>query len=31
MSNISEYKDIMAFHPGYYISDIIEENSICEL
>lgn len=28
MSNTSEYKDIIAFHPGYYISDIIEEMNI---
>ena len=25
MSNIKEYKDIVAFHPGYYIADIIED------
>ncbi|MBR3311738.1 MAG: HigA family addiction module antidote protein [Solobacterium sp.] len=25
MSNITEYKDIVAFHPGYYIADIIED------
>ena len=30
MSNISEYKDIMAFHPGYYISDIIEDMGISQ-
>lgn len=28
MSNISEYRDIVAFHPGYYIADIIEEMDI---
>ena len=25
MSNTSEYKDIVAFHPGYYIADVIED------
>ena len=25
MSNIIEYKEIVAFHPGSYIADIIEE------
>lgn len=25
MNNIVEYKDIVAFHPGYYIADIIED------
>lgn len=25
MSNIKEYRDIVAFHPGYYIADIIED------
>ena len=25
MGNINEYKDIVAFHPGYYIADIIED------
>lgn len=29
MSNIKEYKEIMAFHPGYYIADIIEDMGIC--
>lgn len=28
MSNIKEYKDIVAFHPGYYIADIIEDMAI---
>lgn len=28
MNNIVEYKDIVAFHPGYYIADIIEEMGI---
>lgn len=30
MSNITEYKEIMAFHPGYYIADIIEEMEISQ-
>lgn len=30
MSNIIEYKDIMAFHPGYYIADIIEDMEISQ-
>ena len=25
MSNMIEYKDYVAFHPGYYIADIIED------
>lgn len=25
MSNIKEYKDLVAFHPGYYIAEIIED------
>ena len=25
MSNIMNYKEIMAFHPGYYIAEIIED------
>ena len=28
MSNVNEYKDIVAFHPGYYIADIIEDMGI---
>ena len=28
MSNTIEYKDIIAFHPGYYVEDIIEELGI---
>jgi len=28
MSNLREYKDIVAFHPGYYIADIIEDMEI---
>lgn len=30
MSNINEYKDIIAFHPGYYIADIIEDMEISQ-
>lgn len=30
MSNVAEYKDIVAFHPGYYIADIIEDMSITQ-
>lgn len=30
MSNITEYKDLMAFHPGYYISDIIDDMGISQ-
>lgn len=30
MSNVSEYKDIVAFHPGYYIADIIEDMGISQ-
>ncbi|MCI7327511.1 HigA family addiction module antitoxin [Hornefia butyriciproducens] len=30
MSNIAEYKDIMAFHPGYYVADIIEDMGISQ-
>jgi hypothetical protein len=30
MSNISEYKDIIAFHPGYYIADIIEDMGVSQ-
>lgn len=28
MSSIAEYKDVMAFHPGYYIADLIEDMGI---
>ncbi len=28
MSNLTEYKDIIAFHPGYYIAEIIEDMGI---
>lgn len=31
MSNIREYKDIMAFHPGYYVADIIEDMEISQV
>lgn len=30
MSNIAEYKDIIAFHPGYYIAEIIEDMGISQ-
>ncbi len=30
MSNVSEYKDIIAFHPGYYIAEIIEDMGITQ-
>lgn len=30
MSNIKEYKDIIAFHPGFYIADIIEDMEISQ-
>lgn len=30
MSNIKEYKDIVAFHPGYYIADIIDDMGISQ-
>lgn len=30
MSNLKEYKDIVAFHPGYYIADIIEDMEISQ-
>lgn len=30
MSNITEYKEIVAFHPGYYIADIIEDMGISQ-
>ena len=30
MSNVSEYKDIVAFHHGYYIADIIEDMGISQ-
>ena len=30
MSNVIEYKDIMAFHPGYYVAEIIEDMEISQ-
>ena len=30
MSNVQEYKDLIAFHPGYYINEIIEDLSISQ-
>lgn len=30
MSNVNEYKDIVAFHPGYYIADIIDDMEISQ-
>ena len=30
MSNVKEYKDIVAFHPGYYIADIIDDIEISQ-
>ena len=30
MGNVSEYKDMVAFHPGYYIADIIEDMGISQ-
>ena len=30
MDNVEEYKDIVAFHPGYYIADIIEDMEISQ-
>lgn len=30
MSNITEYKDIVAFHPGYYIADLIQDMGISQ-
>lgn len=30
MNNIKEYKGIVAFHPGYYIADIIEDMEISQ-
>lgn len=30
MSNIKEYKDIVAFHPGYYVLDLIEDMEISQ-
>ena len=30
MSNVKEYKGIVAFHPGYYIADIIDDMEISQ-
>lgn len=30
MSNIMNYRDIMAFHPGYYVAEIIEDMGITQ-
>ena len=30
MSNILKYKDIIAFHPGYYIEEIIEDSGMTQ-
>lgn len=30
MSNLTEYKDIVAFHPGYYVADMIEDMGISQ-
>ena len=30
MSNVNEYKDIVAYHLGYYIVDIIEDMEISQ-
>ena len=30
MSNVNEYKDIVALHPGYYIADVIEDMEISQ-
>ena len=30
MSNVKEYKDMVAFHPGYYIADIIDDMEISQ-
>ena len=30
MSNLKEYKEIVAFHPGYYIAEIIEDMGISQ-
>ncbi|MDY5482915.1 MAG: HigA family addiction module antitoxin, partial [Clostridium sp.] len=30
MSNTTEYNDIVAFHPGYYVADIIEDMGISQ-
>ena len=30
MSNTCEYKDIVAFHPGYYIAEVIEDMGVSQ-
>lgn len=30
MNNVKEYKDYVAFHPGYYVADIIEDMEISQ-
>lgn len=30
MSNVVEYKDFMAFHPGYYVAEIIDDMDISQ-
>lgn len=30
MSNIMSYNEIMAFHPGYYVAEIIEDMGISQ-
>ncbi len=30
MSNVKKYKDIVAFHPGYYIADIIGDMEVSQ-
>lgn len=30
MSNIMNYKDVMAFHPGYYVAEIIEDMGVSQ-
>ena len=30
MSNYIEYKDTIAFHPGYYIKEIVDESGLTQ-
>lgn len=30
MSNIMEYKDLIAFHPGYFVAEIVEDMGITQ-
>ena len=30
MSNVKEYKDIVAFHPGFYSADVIDDMEISQ-